>query len=148
MEIYIDLKKLEFVLVVSRELNVGKAAALLKFSQSYVSRGIKEFEEQQRVTFFERNGRRIVSVTSEGRAYIESIEPAFHVFQAQSVRASESAKMTSRKNAGAFLLGYSPLAPAAIPNEIRAIRSARFPALRLQIRQLTPSEMFDSIASG
>jgi len=55
MEIYIDLKKLEFVLVVSRELNVGKAAALLKFSQSYVSRGIKEFEEQQRVTFFERN---------------------------------------------------------------------------------------------
>jgi DNA-binding transcriptional LysR family regulator len=148
MGTYIDLKKLEFVLAVARELHVGKAAERLKVAQSYVSRAIKQFEKEQELTVFVRNGRRIADLTPEGRAFVEWITPAFHNFQTQSARAGEVAEMILRKSAGTFMLGYSPLVPTAVLSEVRSVRSVRFPALRLQIRQLTPSEMSDLLSSG
>ena len=63
-------------------------------------------------------------------------------------RASEMGRMISRQKAGSFLIGYSPLVPGAISEQVRSIRSIRFPVLRLQFRTLTPTELFDSLASG
>lgn len=145
---YIDLRKLEFILAVARELHVGRAAERLKVAQPYLSRAIKQFEQQHRFTVFVRAGHRIAALTPQGQAFVDWIEPAFHNFQEQSARAVEVAAMAMKQTAGAFLVGYSPLVPAAVLDEVRSVRSIRFPAVRLNIRQLPPAEMFDLLLSG
>jgi DNA-binding transcriptional LysR family regulator len=56
--------------------------------------------------------------------------------------------MISRQQTGSFTIGYSPLVPAAISEQVRSIRGIRFPGLRLQFRTLPPAELFDSLVSG
>ncbi len=135
---YINPRQLEIVLVMAEELNTHKAAERLKMHQSTVSKGIKKFEKEQELTVFVREGKRIADLTPEGEQFLEHIKPAFHAFQIEAARASDIAEMILRKSAGTFIFGYSPLAPAAMLNEVRSVRSVRFPALRLQVRQLKP----------
>lgn len=145
---YIDPWQLHIVLVVAEELNTVKAALRLKVNQSTVSKGIRQFEKKQELTVFVRDGKRIAGLTPEGRGFLESIKPAFQAFQIEAARASDIAEMILRKSAGTFMFGYSPLAPAAMLSEVRSVRSVRFPALRLQVRQLKPSEIFVLVRSG
>jgi DNA-binding transcriptional LysR family regulator len=145
---YIDPRQLEIVLVMAEELNTRKAAERLKGHQSTVSKGIKQFEKEQELTAFVRDGKRIADLTPEGGRFLEHIRPAFHVFQSEAARASEIAELILRKSAGTFMLGYSPLVSAEMLNEVRFVRSARFRALRLQVRQLKPSEIFSFVRSG
>jgi DNA-binding transcriptional LysR family regulator len=145
---YINPRQLEIVLVMAEELNTRKAGERLKVHQSTVSKGIKQFEKEQELTVFVREGKRIADLTPEGEQFLEHLKPAFHVFQSEAARASEIAELILRKSAGTFILGYSPLVSAAMLNEIRSVRSARFRALRLQVRQLKPSEIFSFVRSG
>jgi len=119
---YIDPWQLEIVLVMAEELNTHKAAERLKVHQSTVSKGIKKFEKEQELTVFVREGKRIADLTPEGEQFLEHIKPAFHVFQSEAARASEIAEMILRRSAGAFMFGYSPLAPAAMLSEVRSVR--------------------------
>jgi DNA-binding transcriptional LysR family regulator len=148
MDDLIDLKQLAFVLLVAEELHIRKAAERLKVDESTVSRGVRQFEKEQELTVFVRAGKRIADLTPEGERFIEHIKPAFHAFQTEAARASEIAEMIVRKSAGTFMLGYSPLVSAAMLSEVRFVRTARFPALRLQIRQLKPSEIFNFVRSS
>src|SRR6266567_4630833 len=145
---YIDPWQLQIVLVVAEELNTVKAAVRLKVNQSTVSKGIRQFEKKQELTVFVRDGKRIADLTPEGRGFLERIKPAFQAFQIEAARASDIAEMILRKSAGTFMFGYSPLAPAAMLSEVRSVRSVRFPALRLEVRQLKPSEIFVLVRSG
>ena len=150
MGIYLDrdLRRTQFVLAVARELHFGKAAARLNIAQSYLSREVKEFEDEQGYLFFERNGHYVAAVTDSGQAFIRTMAPVLDDLRAGFERASEMGRMISRQKAGSFLIGYSPLVPGAISEQVRSIRSMRFPVLRLQFRTLTPTELFDSLASG
>ena len=150
MGIYLDrdLRRTQFVLAVARELHFGKAAARLNIAQSYLSREVKEFEDEQGYLFFERNGHYVAAVTDSGQAFIRTMAPVLDDLRAGFERASEMGRMISRQKAGSFLIGYSPLVPGAISEQVRSIRSIRFPVLRLQFRTLTPTELFDSLASG
>jgi DNA-binding transcriptional LysR family regulator len=148
MDDLIDLKQLAFVLLVAEELHISKAAERLKVDESTVSRGVRQFEKEQELTVFVRVGKRIADLTPEGERFIEYIKPAFHAFQTEAARASEIAEMTLRKSAGTFMLGYSPLVSVAMLSEVRSVRNVRFPALRLQIRQLKPSEIFNFVRSS
>jgi DNA-binding transcriptional LysR family regulator len=145
---YIDPWQLEIILVMAEELNTYKAAERLKVDQSTVSKGIKRFEKEQELTMFVREGKRIADLTPEGERFIEHIRPAFHTFQTEAARASEIAEIILRKGAGTFILGYSALVSGAMLSEIRSVRSVRFPALHLQVRQLKPSEIFALVRSG
>src|SRR6266700_550820 len=150
MGIYLDrdLRRTQFVLAVARELHFGRAAARLNIAQSYLSREVKEFEDEQGYLFFERNGHYVAAVTDSGQAFIRTMAPVLDDLRAGFERASEMGRMISRQKAGSFLIGYSPLVPGAISEQVRSIRSMRFPVLRLQFRTLTPTELFDSLASG
>jgi DNA-binding transcriptional LysR family regulator len=150
MGIYLDrdLRRIHFVLAVARDLHFTKAAARLSIAQSYLSREVMEFEDEQGYLFFERNGKRVASITDPGQAFIRAIQPVLNDLRAGFERASEMGRLISRQKAGSFLIGYSPLVPGAISEQVRSIRSIRFPALRLQFRTLTPTELFDSLASG
>ena len=74
---YIDPRQLEIVLVVAEELNTRKAAERLKVHQSTVSKGIRQFEKEQELTVFVREGKRIADLTPEGGRFLEHIKPAF-----------------------------------------------------------------------
>jgi DNA-binding transcriptional LysR family regulator len=149
MGIYLDrdLRRIRFVLAVARDLHFGKAAARLNFAQSYLSREVKEFEGEQGYLFFQRKGKRIAAITDAGLAFIREVQPVLNDLRAGLERASEVGRLISRQKAGSFLIGYSPLVPGTISEQVRSIRSIRFPALRLQFRTLAPTEMFDSLAS-
>ena len=142
-----DLRRIQFVLAVARDLHFGKAAARLNIAQSYLSRAVKEFENERGYLFFERNGKRIAAITDSGQAFIHAIQPALDDLRAGFERACEMGRLISRQKAGSFLIGYSPLVPGAISEQVRSIRSIRFPALRLQFRTLPPTKLFDSLAS-
>jgi DNA-binding transcriptional LysR family regulator len=143
-----DLRKIQFVLAVARDLHFGKAAARLNIAQSYLSRAVKEFEDERGYPFFERSGKRVAAITDSGQAFIRAIQPVLDDLRAGFERACEMGRLISRQKAGSFLIGYSPLVPGAISEQVRSIRSIRFPALRLQFRTLAPTELFDSLASG
>ena len=87
---------------------------------STVSREVRRFEKEQELTMFVREGKRIADLTPEGRGFIEHIKPAFQAFQIEAARASDVAEMILRRSAGTFMLGYSPLAPAAMLSEVRS----------------------------
>jgi DNA-binding transcriptional LysR family regulator len=150
MSIYLDrdLRRMHFVLAVARDLHFGKAAARLNIAQSYLSREVKEFEDEQGYLLFQRNGKRIAAITDSGQAFIRAIQPVLNDLRAGFERASEMGRLISRQKAGSFLIGYSPLVPGAISEQVRSIRGIRFPTLRLQFRTLAPTELFDSLASG
>lgn len=143
-----DLRRIHFVLAVARDLHFGNAAARLNVAQSYLSREVKEFEKEQGYLFFQRNGKRVAAITDSGQAFIRTIKPVLDDLRAGFERASEMGRMISRQKAGSFLIGYSPLVPGTISELVRSIRSMRFPALRVQFHTLTPTELFDSLASG
>ncbi len=113
MGIYLDrdLRRTQFVLAVARELHFGKAAARLNIAQSYLSREVKEFEDEQGYLFFERNGHYVAAVTDSGQAFIRTMGPVLDDLVAGFERASEMGRMISRQKAGSFLIGYSPLVP-------------------------------------
>jgi DNA-binding transcriptional LysR family regulator len=56
IHIEVDLRRIQFVLAVARELHFGNAAARLNVTESYVSREVKKFESEQGYLFFQRNG--------------------------------------------------------------------------------------------
>ena len=75
IHIEVDLRRIQFVLAVARELHFGNAAARLNVTESYVSREVKKFESEQGYLFFQRNGKRVAAITDSGQA-IHSRNPA------------------------------------------------------------------------
>ena len=146
IHIEVDLRRIQFVLAVARELHFGNAAARLNVTESYVSREVKKFESEQGYLFFQRNGKRVAAITDSGQAFIDEIQPVLDSLQTGFERASEVGRLTARQKAGSFLIGYSPLVSGAICEQVRSIRNIRFPALRLQFRTLVPTRLFDSLA--
>src|SRR5215469_2117226 len=125
----------------------ANAAARLNIAQSYLSREVKKFENEQGYLFFQRNKRGVAAITGAGQAFIREIQPVLDNLRTGFERASEVGRLISRQKAGSLLIGYSPLVPGAISEQVRSIRSSRFPALRLQFRTLAPTELLDSLAS-
>src|SRR5215469_438652 len=95
MGIYLDrdLRRTQFVLAVARDLHFGKAAARLNIAQSYLSREVKEFEDEQGYLFFERNGHYVAAVTDPGQMFIRTMGPALDDLLAVFERASERGRM-------------------------------------------------------
>ncbi len=141
------LRKLEYVLAVARELHFRKAAERVHVVQSSLSRQVRELEAELDFEIFYRNNH-LVDLTDAGRAFILALEDSLTRFLAEYTRARDLSRLISRRNATSCLIGYSPFVPATLRHEIRSIRKLRFPAIRLEFREATESEMADSVASG
>ncbi len=85
-----DLRRIQFGLAVARDLHFGNAAARLNVAQSYLSREVKEFEEEQGYLFFQRNGKRVAAMSDSGEAFIRTIQPVLDDLRAGFERASET----------------------------------------------------------
>ncbi|MBT3737977.1 MAG: LysR family transcriptional regulator [Candidatus Marinimicrobia bacterium] len=60
--------------IVQSEFNISKASEVLNTSQPGVSKQIKLLEEEIGIKIFQRNGKRLVSLTEPGELVLSSIE--------------------------------------------------------------------------
>src|SRR5207253_4813729 len=95
-----DLRRIQFVLAVARDLHFGNAAARLNIAQSYLSRAVKEFEDERGYKIFERKGKRVAAITDSGQAFIREIQPVLDDLRAGLERACEMGRLISRQQAG------------------------------------------------
>jgi DNA-binding transcriptional LysR family regulator len=141
------LQKLVFALAVARELHFGRAARLLNISQPYLSRAIREYENELAFLLFRRN-RRVVEVTNAGRAFLEHAKHTLAELDHAYSRAVDAARLISRQKASSLVIGYSDFVPSRLRCQVRSIQKGRFPALHLEFRAASPWETFESVASG
>lgn len=141
------LQKLLFALAVARDLHFTKAAARLNVSQPYLSRVIREFERELGFLLFRRN-RRVVEITPTGRNFLEYARDMLADLNSSYGRAVDSGRIMARQDASSFAIGYSAFVASRLRCQIRAIQRVRFPALRLEMREASSAETFDSIAGS
>ena len=141
------LQKLVFALAVARELHFGRAARLLNISQPYLSRAIREYENELGFVLFRRN-RRLVEVTKAGRDFLEHAKHTLAELDHAYSRSVDAARLISRQKASSLVIGYSDFVPSRLRCQMRSIQKGRFPALHLEFRAASPSETFESIANG
>ena len=60
--------------IVQSEFNISKASEILNTSQPGVSKQIKLLEEEIGIKIFQRNGKRLVGLTEQGKKVLESIK--------------------------------------------------------------------------
>src|SRR5215469_1509386 len=94
----------------------ANAAARLNIAQSYLSREVKKFENEQGYLFFQRNKRGVAAITGAGQAFIREIQPVLDNLRTGFERASEVGRLISRQKAGSLLIGYSPLVTSGAMN--------------------------------
>ena len=140
-------RKLEYVLAVARELHFGKAAERVHVVQSSISRQVREVEEELGFAIFRRNNH-LVEFTEAGRPFTQTMEDIMTRFHLEFKRAKDLGRLISRSKAALCLIGYSAFVPARLRDQIRSIQRQRLPSLRLEFRQVTASEMADSLSSG
>jgi len=141
------LQKMVFALAVARELHFGRAARRLNISQPYLSRTIREYEDELGFVLFRRN-RRVVEVTKGGRAFLEPAKHILAELDSAYSRSVDAARLISRQKASSLVIGYSDFVPSRLRSQVRSIQKGRFPALHLEFRAASASETFESIASG
>jgi DNA-binding transcriptional LysR family regulator len=134
-------------LAVARELHFGRAASRLNISQPYLSRTIRQYEGELGFALFRRN-RRIVEVTKAGQVFLEPAKLMLADIDCAYGRSLDAARLISRQKASSLVIGYSDFVPSRLRCQVRSIQKGRFPALHLEFRAASPSETFESTASG
>ena len=137
------LRQLEYAVAVADEASFSDAASKCHVSQPGLSAQIRELERLLGVRLFDRD-RRGVIVTAAGEELVE---------RAREVLASarglvEGARKRAGPLVGALRLGVIPtIAPYFLPSSLPAVR-AKYPELRLQLREEKTEVLLALIAKG
>ena len=138
------LRKLEYVLAVARERHFGKAAERLHVDPSNLSRQVREVEDELGIEIFVR-ANHYVAIAEEAVEFIMDLEQILARFVTEFEKSKRLARLRARRKASSFVIGYSPFVPSTIPQEIRAIHSARFRSVYLELRRASSQELTDSL---
>jgi DNA-binding transcriptional LysR family regulator len=137
-------RKLEYVLAVARYLHFGKAAEQLHVDPSTLSRQIREVEKELGFDIFIR-ANHYVAITDEAKPFILALKQIMASFATDFEKAKNISRLMARRKASTFVIGYSPFVIPAIPNEIRAAHSRRFPSIHLELCRASVQELTDSL---
>jgi LysR family cys regulon transcriptional activator len=140
-----QLQQLRFIReIVRQDLSISEAAAALHTSQPGISKQVRLLEEELGVVIFARNRNRLTGITPAGREILalagrmlEDAENLRHV-----------GKEHAREDAGALTVATTHTqARYALPPILKRFM-ARYPAVRLGVRQGTPSQIWQLLADG
>ena len=138
-----ELRHLRYFVMVARERNFTRAAAMLRIAQPPLSRQIQQLEEDLGVVLIER-GSRPVRLTDAGRLLYEQ---AMQVLE----RVEEIRAMTRRIHEAEqprFSIGFvASTLYGYLPEVIRRYRAAR-PAVELTLLELTTMEQIVALKEG
>lgn len=133
-----NLHQLRFVAEAARrDLNLTEAAKALFTSQSGVSKGILELEEELGVEIFVRKGKRLVRMTEPGKRILQSIDAVLREVGNMKRVGSEFA------NEGSGVLSIAATHTQAryvLPGPIKALR-AEFPQITISLHQGSPEQV-------
>lgn len=139
----VELRHLRYFAVVAHELHFGRAANRLALSQPALSVQIKQLEEMLGVLLLERHSRH-VALTDAGRVLDESARRILHEVDA----AVDATRQASLGQIGVLRVGFSPtLMLSTLAHVIRSYR-ARFPTVRIDLRELATAEQVAGLLRG
>ena len=138
-----ELRKLRYFVVLAEELHFGRAARRLHITQPPLSMAIQSLEEELGVKLFTRAPRR-VAVTHAGAAFLEQARTLL----ARAQDAIELARAADRGEVGRLTIGFmSATIYTLLPPLLRDF-AARFPAVKLELRELAMPQQLVQLRSG
>lgn len=135
-----ELRKLRNFVVLADELHFGRASKRLAMTQPPLSLSIRSLEEELGVRLFERTRRR-VALTHAGATFLEEARNLL----ARAEQAVAQARAADRGEVGHLTIGFmAATAYTVLPLVLRDF-AERFPAVRLDLRELTIPQQFEAL---
>ena len=137
------LKQLEYLVALAETGHFGRAAERCHVTQATLSAGIAALERLLGATLFER-GRRSNQLTPAGEAVVARA----HRVLREAEELAQAARTQAKPLSGLLRLGVIPtIAPFLLPRALPTLR-ARFPQLRLYLREELSGAACDGLAKG
>ncbi len=138
-----DIRIMEYYLVVTREGNISAAAEALHISQPALSRQMRDLEEELGVTLFERGSRRI-RLTEEGMILKRRAEEMVHLMQ---MTESEISQAHSRLS-GEIHIGAGESQAFHYLSGIAGRIHRSYPEIRFHITSGDTKDLLDQLDNG
>ena len=139
------IRKLQYVLAVARDLHFRRAAERLNVSQPYVSRQIKEFEEELGFQIFRRAP---VSLTPSGQELAVRFGQMMSRFDAEFQAAVDAARSANHRAVRDFTIGHCGSISSELRREIGNVLRENIPKLRVRFRIIPVAEMPEALGTG
>ncbi len=134
------MRHLRYFAVVAEELHFGRAAARLAVSQPALSVQIRQLENMIGARLLERHSRH-VALTDAGRVLDEAARRVLRDVDA----AVEATRRAEAGEVGVLRVGFGPtLMLSSLAQAVRAYR-ARYPAVRVELRELATTEQLEAL---
>lgn len=124
--------------------NLTEVAAALHTSQPGVSRQVRELEEELGVELFERSGKRLLGLTTAGKALMPIIQRV--LLDAESLRRAGQ-ELQGREDGRLSIAATHSQARYALPHVVRDFRQ-RYPRVTLHLHQGSPRQVAEMLISG
>lgn len=138
-----ELRKLRHFVVLAEELHFGRAADRLAITQPPLSLSIRSLEDELGVRLFERT-RRKVALTHAGTAFLNETRQLLE----RATHAVELVRAADRGESGRLTVGFMAASAYTLLPPILRDFAARFPAVRLDLRELTLPQQFEALRRG
>ena len=125
-------------------VNLTEVAAALHTSQPGVSRQVRELEEELGVELFERAGKRLLGLTSAGKALLPIVERV--LLDADSLRRAGQ-ELQGREEGRLSIAATHSQARYALPHVVRDFRQ-RWPRVSLHLHQGSPKQVAEMLLAG
>jgi LysR family hca operon transcriptional activator len=141
-----SIRKLQYVLIVARELHFRKAAEKAFVAQPSLSRRVRECEEDVEFEIFHRDNH-FVSLTKAGMSFVKDLEQILRRLEDDLKRAIERGRSISRRVASECTVAHSPFASLRMRHIALKLQETTFPHLDLRLRILPTTELLKAIES-
>jgi DNA-binding transcriptional LysR family regulator len=139
----VELRQLEYFLVVAEELNFRRAAERLHMTQPPLSQAIRQLEQELELTLFERTTRQ-VRLTAAGEVFRQRVIRLLRQLNEDVVEA----RGVANGLAGQLGLGFVPSATLEILPPLLRVYRSRFPQVRLVLHELSPEQQVHGLRNG
>lgn len=138
-----NMKQLNYVLVLSQEGSFSRAADVLNISQPSLSQYIKKIEKQIGFDLFVRADGD-VRLTDAGQIYVEYGRKILNLEHQMETQFSD----ISEKKIGSVIVGTSPYRSASMMPEIAKGFKAKYPGMHLVVEEMVSSDLISKMEKG
>ncbi len=138
-----ELRHPRYFIAVVEAKGVREASRRLHVAQPAISQTLANLEDEISVALFSRTGRSL-KLTAEGELFYTEARRTI----AQSEFAVESVQRASRGELGKLSLGFCGAATYAFMPEVVRRYKAKFPGVKIDLRELTPVQQEAKFAAG